>query len=254
MKWLIQPIKNEYQQINEIVNLLNMAGVAFEFVIPKNEKILYLNNEVFHFEKNEQYFVLGSYALTRIAAQLNSKSVFSLQNFDFNSWFDIFGKENFVNHDVQISLLKDVEWIFDKMFIRPFHDNKAFNGVYKKAEIDDLDNVSVIASSIKKIDKEFRFFFINGEMVTCSLYKVNGQFSTYLQIDEKAIEFAQEMSKKFDFPGYSMDVAAIEDSYKIMELNCLNASGFYNINLYKLVNAVLDYYENDQKLYKKYIK
>ncbi len=41
-----------------------------------------------------------------------------------------------------------------------------------------------------------------------------------------------------------IDIELVNNKYKIMEFNCLNASGFYESNLYKLINAVENYYEN----------
>lgn len=40
--------------------------------------------------------------------------------------------------------------------------------------------------------------------------------------------------------GYVMDIAMIGNEYKIVEINCLNSAGFYDINMEKLIESILD--------------
>jgi glutathione synthase/RimK-type ligase-like ATP-grasp enzyme len=88
---------------------------------------------------------------------------------------------------------------------------------------------------------------IDKKIIGASLYKINGSLATSNVIDEKIVDFAKEMIEKFDFSGYVIDIATVNDEQKIMELNCLNAAGFYDINLYNFINAVTDYYEKTSK-------
>lgn len=99
-----------------------------------------------------------------------------------------------------------------------------------------------VVARIQEIYKEFRFFVIDKKIVSASQYKMNGQLVTSSIIDTDAENFAEKMIKKFDYPGYVIDIADTKRGYKIVELNCLNASGLYEIDLYKLVQAVDNFY------------
>lgn len=242
MKWLIQPVKVEYEKVQELMAMLQRADIAYDIVYPLEGKVLNADQTPYIYDINETYFVCGSYPLSRYVYKDRKEAVFSLEDYSFDSIMTIFGKENFVNHDAKVMHSKDMIWNEEEYFIRPLNDDKAFNGGIYNANTFKYTG-DIVVANLKHISKEHRFFVIDGEIVTASLYKMNGSLSTSPIIDQGAKDFAQEMIKKFDFPGFVIDIATVDNSYKIMELNCLNAAGFYDINLYKLVNAVMDYYE-----------
>lgn len=243
MKWLIQPVKVEHEKVQELMSMLERAGIAYDIVYPLEGQVLNPDKTPYVYDENETYFVCGSYPLTRNVYKDRKEAVFSLDGYSFDNIMNIFGAENFVNHDAKIIHSKNIVWEDEEYFIRPANDDKAFNGgIYNSNTL--TYEGDVVYARLKHISKEHRFFVINGEIVTASLYKMNGSLSTSSVIDEGAMKFAQEMIQKFDFPGFVIDIATVDNQYKIMELNCLNAAGFYDISLYKLINSVMDYYEN----------
>ena len=142
----------------------------------------------------------------------------------------IFGKENFVNHDSLLIHTKYIDWNkYEEYFVRPFDDTKSFNGGVYNYNTLKYDG-QVIVAPLKHISREFRFFVVDGTVVTGSLYKVNGSLEESDIVDTDALKFAEKMIERFKFSGYVIDIAKVDDDYKIMELNCLNASGFYKIN------------------------
>lgn len=242
MKWLIQPTKVEEEKIKELINILEKAGIDYDLVYPFENKVVKQDKTLYHYDDDEKYFVCGSYSLTRNVYKERKEAVFSLDKYKFDDFIAIFGSENFVNHDAKIVNYKKIVWEDYAYFLRPVNDDKSFNGgVYSKNDVINCHE-DVIVAKVKKINKEHRFFIIDGKIVTASLYKVNGLISTSDVIDEGAIEFAESMIKKVNFPGFVIDIATIGNEYKIVELNCLNASGFYEINLYKLIDSVERYY------------
>lgn len=242
MKWLIQPTKVEEEKIKELINILEKASIDYDLVYPFEDKVVKQDKTPYHYDHNEKYFVCGSYSLTRNVYKERKEAVFSLDKYKFDDFITIFGSENFVNHDAKIVNYNKIIWEDDEYFLRPVNDDKSFNGgVYSKNDVINC-NEDVIVAKVKKINKEHRFFIVDGKIATASLYKVNGSISTSDVIDEGAIEFAESMIKKFNFPGFVIDIATIGNEYKIVELNCLNASGFYDINLYKLIDSVERYY------------
>lgn len=242
--WLLQPVKVERDKMEHLMYLLEKADIPYHIVYPLEGQILNSDKTPFVFQDNTQYFVCGSYPLTRLVAQVQPSAVFSLEDYTFQSWWDIFGKENFVNDSAVICQAKDINWIEEEYFVRPLHDTKSFNGGIYNSNTLKFDG-EVVYAPLKHISREYRFFVIDNEIVTGSLYKVNGRLETSDIIDNNALEFAKEMVKKFK-GSYVLDVANANNEYKIMEFNCLNAAGFYDINLYKLVLAVEDYYEAKQ--------
>lgn len=244
MKWLIQPTKVEEGKIKELINILEKASINYDLVYPFENKVVKQDKTLYHYDDDEKYFVCGSYSLARNVYKERKEAVFSLDKYKFDDFITIFGSENFVNNDAKIVNYNKIIWEDDVYFIRPVNDDKSFNGgVYSKNDVINC-NEDVIVAKVKKINKEHRFFIIDGKIATASLYKVNGLISTSDIIDEGAIEFAERMIKKFNFPGFVIDIATIGNEYKIVELNCLNASGFYDINLYKLIDSVERYYSN----------
>lgn len=247
MKWLIQPVKVEQEKVEELINMLERASIAYDIVYPLEGKVLNPDKTPYVYEDNETYFVCGSYTLTREVYKDRKESVFSLEDYSFQDIMNIFESYNFVNYDAKIIHSKDMVWNEEEYFIRPSNDDKSFNGGIYNANTFDYEGEIVVAN-LKHVNKEHRFFVIDGQIITGSLYKINGSLATSPIIDEEVAKFAQEMIKKFDYPGFVIDIATLNNEHKIMELNCLNASGFYDISIYKLVNAVMDYYE------KKFVK
>lgn len=245
MKWLIQKTKIEHEKIIELIDILEKAGIDYDIVYPFEDKVIMQNKKKYIYDNKEKYFVCGSYSLVRNVKKSRPDAVFSLDEYKFNDFINIFGKNNFVNTDAKIINYNDILWNEEKYFIRPLNDDKSFNGgTYTKNDIIEY-NGDVVIAKVKHINKEHRFFIINGKISSASLYKINGEISTSSVIDEGAILFVEKMIKKFDFPCFVIDIATIENEYKIVELNCINASGFYDINLYRLINSVLEYYDNN---------
>lgn len=243
--WLLQPVKVEREKMDHLMYLLEKADIPYHIVYPLEGQILNPDQSIFEFEANTQYFVCGSYPLTRLVSKIQPSAVFSLEDYTFQSWWDIFGKENFVNSNAVICQAKDIKWIEEEYFVRPLHDTKSFNGgIYNQNTL--KFEGEVVYAQLKHISREYRFFVIDSQIVTGSLYKVNGRLEESDIIDSSALDFANEMVKNFK-GSYVLDVANANNEYKIMELNCLNAAGFYAINLYKLIMAVEDYYENSVK-------
>jgi hypothetical protein len=91
-----------------------------------------------------------------------------------------------------------------------------------------------------EIQQEIRCWIIDGEPVTMSQYKI-GRRVNMLNMDhnEEAYIFAKSMAKLF-CPSrvFVLDICLYQDDYKIVEINCANMSGFYDINMSKLMQSL----------------
>ncbi|NCQ52156.1 ATP-grasp domain-containing protein [archaeon] len=179
MKWLIQPVKIEQQKIEELMHLITIAGINYDIVYPFEGQVLNPDKTPYVYDENETYFVCGSYPLTRNVYQYRKESVFSLEDYTFKDIMNIFESHNFVNCDAQIINSKDMKWEDEEYFIRPANDDKSFNGGIYNSNTFNYEGQIVVAK-LKHISKEHRFFIIDGEIVTASLYKINGELSTSL--------------------------------------------------------------------------
>lgn len=148
--------------------------------------------------------------------------------------FEIFTKENHPNNS---------EW-----FIRPNSDSKFFAGNCLSFEeikdwysqITNFENETIAVSSKKQIDLEWRLIIVNGKVVTSCLYR--DHFNLRIDRNSRPIEmikFAEECCEFYQ-PAkvFVMDIGRINESYKIIECNCFNMSGFYDCDLQVIVDEV----------------
>lgn len=242
MKWILKPIKVEQQKMTLLMNMLKVAEIPFDIVHTLEGQIYDSEKNIYQLDDKEKYFVCGSYQLAKVVGKTHPEGCFLLEDYTFNDWYRIFGKENMLNPNVQIAYPKDIVWSDDEMFVRPLMDSKDFNGgVYNKNTL--TTEVECLVAPLQHIQKEFRFFVLGGKIIGKSQYKMNGQLFPSSMVDEDAENFAREMIQKFDFPGYVIDIATTDGRCSVVELNCFNASGFYEIDLWKFVSGVIDFYE-----------
>jgi len=156
-----------------------------------------------------------------------------------------------LNRFIDILLVSDLRknWIKQPMFVKS-RKPKLVTGMVLEPEKDDwdtwviehahLDGDAVLAvSPIQKIDKEWRFFVIDGEVVTGSLYRRDGYRCIYEPISQEVWDEAIVLAKELPSKNIVMDVArTCEGEYKIIEFNSINSSGFYNCDIGKIVDKI----------------
>ena len=237
-------------------------------------KRLKLPYEILRFDKNGDFnplmnrrkdvFVFGSVRAARLATQMEwVPGSFYGKNHDFQIYKDYY-KKNLLNYD---SLLKDIAdpivWEPNEVkFIRPSKDSKVFNGkLYSKVKWEDtvqmvkekylgvMPPVTIQVSSPKKIYKEARVWIVDGRVVTSSYYKFGDNVAWTEDVEPEGLEFAQNMANLYKVAkAFVMDICLTPDGWKIVEINCVNCSGFYRGDLQKLVMALEDLYNDVDKM------
>ena len=237
-------------------------------------KRLKLPYEILRFDKNGEFnklmnrrkdvFVFGSVRAARLATQMEwTPGSFYGKNHDFQIYKDYY-KKNLLNYD---SLLKDIAdpivWEPNEVkFIRPSKDSKVFNGkLYSKIKWEDtvqmvkekylgvMPPVTIQVTSPKKIYKEARIWIVDGKIVTSSYYKFGDNVAWTEDVEPEGLEFAQRMVDLYKVaPAFVMDICLTPDGWKIVEINCVNCSGFYRGDLQKLVMALEDLYNDVDKM------
>ncbi len=144
-----------------------------------------------------------------------------------------------------------------KWFVRPNMDSKIFSG-----KVDTFKNLSswsdqvcklnlpnfneateIWISETQKIEKEWRLFIVDDQIVSSSRYMNNGQ----LEVDKKdnpleMLTFARNRISEYRLNDvYVMDIAQIDNSFKIIECNCFNGTGFYKHDIAGIVTAINDF-------------
>ncbi len=207
--------------------------------------------------------MFGSYTLWRYAKANDLKpGVFRIRPFVHEaSWHPFLLN----GADALFLFLRDVPEHFPDdekdWFLRPVEDSKEEPGNVKSTgEIIDLAN-KVLALDEREIPKgslrpdtemmftkpvrilkEWRLWVVRDEIVTFSLYKEGSRIIYRHEIDEDAMTFAKglvEANPKYA-PAYVIDICRTDGGLRMLETNCINAAGFYEADLLKLVSSIDD--------------
>lgn len=147
-------------------------------------------------------------------------------------------------------------------FVKPSSDGKAFVGrvMYPGESIQKLilsmhhhENVwneNILISPVKNVLKEWRFFVLNGEIITGSQYHENHQLKVKAldnsNDDVAAIACAKDYANLYN-PAelFTMDICLEEDNkWSIVEYNCFHCSGLYKSDTMKIKHSVEDFVVN----------
>ena len=122
--------------------------------------------------------------------------------------------------------------------IKPTYEHKLFHGqvytkelwaeTYKEKFAEHRCNVS----EVKPILKEWRFFVIDGKVISGSQYMVNGELEVSPGCPAEPKEFAQFMVDAWKpFPNFVIDVCSTPAGYRVVELNSIHSSGWYDCDV-----------------------
>ncbi len=144
---------------------------------------------------------------------------------------------------------------FDReMFIKPSKDEKAFDaGILAPGQTIEtfiasqpqarnwIDEMAVIAPC-KAIAAEYRFFVVDREVVTGSLYRFAGKANFNANIPANVMQAAIEFAQMYQpHSVFTMDLAEAREGIRIVEYNCWNASRMYAADVAKIFHAVHDF-------------
>ena len=254
MHWVIQENLYNENSYNTLIQTLERMSIPFTIV-----KIIPFSHEIIpDINPDGLVYVSGATTLTSVAKSKGwTPGSFLNDNFDFSIWRERFGKENLLNGDAIISKLKDVN-LTETSFMRPIHDTKTFSGMLiEPSEFSDWQQnvlgiesglatltgeTIVLSSPPKHIMQEYRFFVVDGRLVTGSLYNVNGQVRPAIStpdIDPDIWRFAQKMVDTWQpAKAFAIDIARTEEGLKVIEINNINSTGFYACDVQKYVYAI----------------
>ena len=199
-------------------------------------------------------FVCGGVTLTKIAQKRGwVPGSFMNENFHYNKWRENLG-ENLLNYDAIVCRLDEVTQYFaGNFFIRPCEDTKSFDGKVRswedfielKEHGNDLstlkEDTMVSYCSVKQIYREFRFFVVDGKIITASQYKIGNNIIHSTDIDQDIIDYANKMINIWQpARAFVIDIALTPNGCKVIEINNFNSAGFYACNVGRIVEAIED--------------
>lgn len=264
MKWLVQEFLNNSSNYVRMVDALESLQVEYLIVhinqrnelsvVDKEHKtILEHSHDVLkEFTQESNVMVYGSKSLSLIAKDRGlTPGTFMNENFEFEVLKKSFGQE-LLNSDFQIGDLFTLQPEWNTFFIRPTGNTKLFTGMVVSAEEfkewqdrEEKDpqspyrNQPLMISPIQEILSEFRFFVVDGKVVSGSSYRVKGGENTSLKASDEMLEYTQRMVEIFPLArAYVIDIADTKEGFKIVECNNINTSGLYNCNEYDIIKAI----------------
>lgn len=274
MHWVLQ--ENLFKE-NEWENLV---GTLERFNIPYSvHKVIPFIGELvpsFHpqcpIDNYKNVICFGSYSM-RHAAAANDwvPGVYDLEPINFQIQMEHWGNL-MLNADSKVLPFKDVQ--FEEMaFVRPIEDSKVFAGkvfdwedfkewqynvcVLEEDYGDSLSkNTLVQVCNPKLIYSEYRFWIVDQKIVTASMYKCGDRVIYSPNVDQRfyifVIEVLRTKNLKYDIrlhtdntgwrphDAFVLDVCETPDGIKIVEINTINAAGFYAGDIAAIVVALED--------------
>lgn len=144
--------------------------------------------------------------------------------------------------------------VFDRdMFVKPSNDLKMFAGMVldagtslaealAKTTHQELDKYEpVMISECVNIGREFRMFIVNNEFVDASEYRNRGH-TRHKKVDAvtraRLRSFFYTWVPELHLDTLALDVGEVGADLKIIELNCYNCSGMYEVDRERVLEAV----------------
>lgn len=252
MYYLIQKDTWGSRSFDIIIENLERYGLEYEVCrLEPMENTLYFETE------RKDVWCLGSIKLAHIAKKygFTPGSMFN-ENHDFEVYSKHYGT-HLLNYDSLVMnfedpLPEDSKWTM--FFARPAGDTKAFSGqVFMRHSLDsyvadilgqDLTRLNketrVVLSPLKTIHQEIRCWVIKGKVITTSQYRI-GNRTVYQNTDHELdiLEFAQSMVDLYSpAEAFVLDICRTDLGFRIVEVNCINCSGLYDGNFYKILNSL----------------
>ncbi len=253
MYYVIQENLFREFHFNTLIEYLKRYNLEYETVPFKP-----FTGVIEHVTDRKDVWFFGSVNGANVAKQYGwNPGSLANENHDHEVYGPKYGKE-MLNSDGFVIKIGDPlpESLPYTFFARPTGDTKTFSGgLFTKDSwkewIEDLTSSNMMQSVTEEtkvlfaplkshIQQEIRCWIVNGEPVTISQYKI-GDRVVYQNMDNnpEAIIYARNIAKLYSpAKAYVLDICLWENEYKVVEINCINCSGFYDGDMSKLIQAL----------------
>lgn len=238
---------------DDLIHQLERLGLEYEVVdfLPGTDRFAYET-------KRTDVFPFCSPKLSRLSQKLDWYPGSRLSpNHDYEVYSKYY-KENLLNYDSHVMRFGDGVVNTGPFFSRPTENTKAFTGrvftadewqAFQAEKLADggthilNEKTAIQISTVKELQNEIRFWVVNGEIATASVYSLGGEYYLDTVIDDDAAVFVKKMVGLFALNDtFTMDVCLTDAGYKIIECGCTNSAGFYKADINKLIIALENAY------------
>lgn len=257
MHWLLERrfFKDSDQSYTRLCENIVRHKVKHSFctTIPFSDDGVILEEEI---SVNEPLFCFGSNTLCKIMLKRGYKpAAFYSSNSSMPNLLKMYGKE-MLNSDMIFAPIGKLKPKKEPFFLRPAQDTKAFtSGLWSKDELIkfqeslsklkdgefstvNLDTLAV-CSSEKMIYAEYRYFIINGKIISSSKYKSHDRVTILPNVDGYIDSYVEKIIGIYQPEiAFCLDIAETPNGLKVIEVNCINCSGLYALDTNKFIFAV----------------
>jgi len=253
MFWVVQEnIRNE-DHFGKLIEQLDIQKTPYQLV----KVVPFVGDIEPDINPEGLVFVSGAYSMEKLARKKGWVPGYFNQNLEYTNLLRHYG-EHMLNSDAKIGTFDKLIPPSYEFFIRPVKDSKSFSGqVMNLAEFEEWrDKViavnefkdshmtlriddKILVAPLKEIYVEYRFFVIDGKVITQSEYKRGNYIKSNARVDQYVIDFAQKMVELWQpNRAFDLDIAETNQGLKVLEINAINAAGFYHCDMGKFVHAI----------------
>lgn len=258
MHWILQENLFNEREWEQLVSTLERFNIPFSV----HKVVPFIGELVPSAEpKQEKVVCFGSYSM-RHTAKANgwNPGVYDLFEQNFTVQLERWG-ELMLNHDSRVMKFKDVPLLTEPMFMRPIDDSKYFAGkVFMPEDFNDWQHKVVVlkddyGTSLtgetlvqicepKIIFAEYRYWIVDGKIITRSMYKRGDKVQYSSEVDSRFDRFVSDCTDIGYWGAWQphrafvIDVCETPTGLKIVEINTMNAAGFYAGDIQSIVLAL----------------
>jgi len=208
-------------------------------------------------DRSQPLFPLGTTSLVRLSqAEGWQPGAFLNDDFDQTVWSRELS--DFTLNQGTFSPLAYAVMTEDKMFIRPTSPINSFGGQIVSRDCFDAwresayelptngyDAVTpetiVALAPVQQIHSEYRVFVVGGKPITASRYRFHGvPMHRNADFNNEVLQAAFAVCDRWlPHRNCVLDFADTEGGMRLIEINCLNCSGFYRVDMRKLVTEFI---------------
>lgn len=181
---------------------------------------------------------------------------FDPNNFSMQNYIEQWG-EKMLNAEAKLTnfeTLAQASYAKDQLlFIRPDADSKSFSGTvlsfgeiqdwWAKLQVSDSTQLNaktpIIAGPAYRIQREWRLWIVDQEIVTASLYAEDHRLKKQRGAPQEVLDFAQKAIESYQpHRIFVMDIAETGGEYYIIECGCMNSAGFYAADIEQIITVI----------------
>lgn len=208
------------------------------------------------------YFPFSSVNTMLLAKKLGMNVFFTDGKYDYTRFAQEYGPD-FINPDLTVIKFKSLlDLKGPDIYIRDAYGDNIIKGKVLEGEQEYqmaygqfmnrsmgdkkiTDDYPIIISTPKNIVREYRFFVVNNEVITGSMYQESGQYfiKNIDSFDYFSVSlFVEKMIERYSpDKSFVIDIAEMKDgSFKVVECNCINCSGFYSIDIRQVIRELIN--------------